>query len=129
MSLTKHITLIPAVYQISNSGWVSANALVITEDYVVHEKKKKKNPSWAHALVHVIRLCERILPLPVITRTKADVFNHRLLPAALPRRSSSKRKKKFLKKTKTTKNNKTKEQLNHRKFGLIIYFSSVLVVW
>lgn len=63
-----------------------------------NKKNKKKNPSWAHALVHVIRLCERILPLPVITRTKADVFNHRLLPAALPRRSSSKRKKKKLKK-------------------------------
>lgn len=62
--------------------WGFANALVITRDYVTYKK-----PAWAPALVHVIRLCERIvLLLPVITRIKADVFNYRLLPAERLRR-------------------------------------------
>lgn len=88
MNLSEQITVNPAVYQISKSAWLLlwlmlsglATALVITRDYVTHKKK----PAWAPVLAHVIRLCERIvLLLSVITRIKADAFNHRFSPAAL----------------------------------------------
>lgn len=55
------------------------NAVGITRDYVIYT-----NLPRLLYLVHVIRLHERIVPLmSVITTRKADVFNHRLSPAAL----------------------------------------------